>query len=164
MRIKDVFREVTDKNEQIAFLRAKVIGKLVNECTGIYLENYDSIMSGTFNKSLIANLPDVSANAMKSVADTALKRVYKHPMVAEIELSGFKILGTLAGEFTKAVIDPEMHYSKMLLAFMPEQYAIRKEDSVYTKIRTVLDFVSGMTDVYALELYKKLQGTGISSI
>ncbi len=161
---KNVFMEVTDKNEQIAFLRAKVIGKLVNESTDIYLENYDSIMAGTFNQSLIGNLKGKSARAMDIVADTAFHRVYKHPMVAEVELSGFRILGTLVDEFTKAVLDPDIHYSIMLLPFMPEQYAIGNEESVYTKIRTVLDFVSGMTDIYALELYKKLQGTGISTI
>jgi dGTPase len=84
-------------------------------------------------------------------------------MVAEVELSGFKILGTLADEFVKAVLNPELHYSKMLLPFMPEQYVIGKDVPVYQKIQTVLDFVSGMTDVYALDLYRKIQGTGIST-
>jgi len=160
-KFEEVFAEVTDRNEQIAFLRAKVIGKLVNECTGIYLENYEGIMSGTFNKSLISMLPELPAKAMDIVADTAFRRVYKHPMVAEVELSGFRILGTLVDEFTKAVLNPDLHFSKMLLPFMPEQYLIEKEASVYSKIQTVLDFVSGMTDVYALELYRKIQGTGI---
>ncbi len=162
-KFKDVFKEVSDKNEQIAYLRAKVIGKLVNECTNIYFDNYNEIMAGTFNKSLISRLPEVPAQAMQTVADTAFRRVYKHPMVAEIELSGFKILGTLVDEFIKAVLNPGLHYSKMLLPFVPLQYQIGDDASVYQKIQTVLDFVSGMTDVYALDLYRKLQGTGIST-
>ena len=162
-KFNEVFKEVSDNNEQIAYLRAKVIGKLVNECTNIYLDNYDGIMAGTFNKSLISRLSDVPAQAMDIVADTAFRRVYKHPMVAEVELSGFKILGTLVDEFTKAVLNPEPHYSKMLLPFMPQQYLIENDASVYKKIQTVLDFVSGMTDVYALDIYRKLQGTGIST-
>ena len=162
-RFDEVFKEVTDINEQIAYLRAKIIGKLVNECTNIYLDNYNGIMSGSFNKSLIGELQGHSAKAMDIVAKTAFKRVYKHPMVAEVELSGFKILGTLVDEFIKAVLNPGLHYSKMLLPFMPEQYEIGKNMSVYNKIQTVLDFVSGMTDVYALDLYRKIQGTGIST-
>ena len=162
-RFDEVFEEVTDTNEQIAYLRAKVIGKLVNECTDIYLKNYDGIMSGSFNKSLIGELQGYSAKAMDIIADTAFRRVYKHPMVAEVELSGFKILGTLVDEFVKAVLHPGLHYSKMLLPFMPEQYVIGKDVPVYQKIQTVLDFVSGMTDVYALDLYRKIQGTGIST-
>jgi len=162
-KFNEVFKEVSDNNEQLAYLRAKVIGKLVNECTNIYLDNYKEIMDGTFNKSLISHLSDVTAQAMDIVADTAFRRVYKHPMVAEVELSGFKILGTLVDEFTKAVLNSELHYSKMLLPFMPQQYLIEEDASVYQKIQTVLDFVSGMTDVYALDLYRKLQGTGIST-
>jgi len=159
----NVFKEVTDKNEQIAYLRAVVIGKLVNHCTDIYLENYDSIMDGSFNRSLIGELSGPTGNAMEVVAKTAFTRIYKHPTVAEIELSGFKILGTLIHEFTNAVINPDLHYSKMLTTFIPEQYHISKEDSHYNKIQTILDFVSGMTDVYALELYKKILGTALST-
>jgi len=158
-----VFKEVTDKNEQIAYLRAVVIGKLVNLCTDIYLENYNSIMDGSFNRSLIGELSGASGDAMKVVAKTAYNRIYKHPSVAEIELSGFKILGTLIHEFSYAALNPDLHYSKMLKPFIPEQYHISSNDSVYNKIQTVLDFVSGMTDVYALELYKKISGTALST-
>ena len=159
----EVFKEVTDKNEQIAYLRAIVIGKLVNQCTDIYLDNYEDIMNGNFNESLISNLKGIPSSAMKHIAETAITRIYKHPTVAEIELSGFKILGTLIHEFTYAILNPDLHYSKMLSTFIPEQYNTNKQDSVYKKIQSILDFVSGMTDVYALELYKKLQGTALST-
>ncbi len=162
-RIVEVFEEVTDKNEQIAFLRAIVIGKLVNQCTDIYLNNYEGIMNGSFNGGLTGHLTGTSGDAMKEIAETAFTRVYKHPMVAEIELSGFKILGTLVHEFTKAMLEPDLHYSKMLITFIPEQYHIDREDSVYKKIQTILDYVSGMTDIYALELYKKILGTSLST-
>ncbi|NPA38154.1 MAG: dNTP triphosphohydrolase [Chlorobi bacterium] len=162
-RINEVFTEVTDPNERIAFLRARVIGKLVNECTNIYLENYREIMNGTFNKALIKELKNETDEAMKTISGVAFKQVYKHPSVVEVELSGFKILGTLIHEFTNAVMNPELHYSGMLLPFIPEQYRIDSEASVYEKIQSVLDFVSGMTDVYALDLYNKLQGTGLQT-
>ncbi len=162
-KFNEVFKEVTDKNEQVAYLRAVVIGKLVNQCTDIYLDNYDTIMEGSFNRSLIGELTGTSHDAMLEVANTAFNRIYKHPSVAEIELSGYKILGTLVHEFTKAVISPDLHYSKMLKTFMPEQYHINRDESHYKKIQTILDFVSGMTDVYALELYKKILGTALST-
>jgi dGTPase len=162
-RFKEVFDEVTDANERIAFLRAKVIGKLVNECTGIFFDNYDSIMNGTFNKPLIGELKDETGSAMKIIAKTAFKEVYKHPSVVEVELSGFKILGTLIHEFTNAVMEPDLYYSKMLLPFIPDQYRIDENATVYEKIQSVLDFVSGMTDIYALDMYNKLQGTGLQT-
>jgi dGTPase len=160
-RIDKVFQEVTDKNERIAYLRAMVIGHLVDQCTSIFVDHYDAIMAGEFKKSLIHHLTGNANTAMQVCKTIAFNRVYKHPSVVEIELSGFKILGTLVQEFIQAVLKPNRHYSKMLLPFIPEQYIVLPNASVYQKILSVLDFVSGMTDVYALQLYKKIQGIGL---
>ena len=62
----------------------------------------------------------------------------------------------------EAVLNPEDYYSGMILPFIPEQYKVSEKASVYTKVLSVLDFISGMTDVYALDLYRKIQGTGLS--
>ncbi|MFW5754173.1 MAG: dGTP triphosphohydrolase [Marinilabiliaceae bacterium] len=158
--INEVCREVTDINEQIAYLRAGVIGKLVNACTGIFINHHDEILNGTFQKGLTDHLEGAMGNAMKQCKKTGAQRIYKHPSVVEIEIAGFKILGTLLQEFTQAVLYPDHHYSGLLLPFIPEQYKVPEEAPVHLRIQTVIDFVSGMTDVYALELYRKLQGTG----
>ena len=76
-------------------------------------------------------------------------------------MAGYRILGVLLKEFTKAVIDPEDYYSKMLLPFVPQQFRVKPEDTTYHKLQSVLDFVSSMTDVYALDLYKKILGLGL---
>ena len=47
---------------------------------------------------------------------------------------------------------------------MPEQYKVSKADSMYTKIQTVVDYVSGMTDSYALNLYRKIKGIDLPEI
>src|SRR6056297_3118488 len=52
-RKDQVFKEVTDLNEQVAYLRASVINKLVNETARIYLDNHDAILSGSFKGSLM---------------------------------------------------------------------------------------------------------------
>ena len=36
--------------------------------------------------------------------------------------------------------------------------------SMYTKIQTVVDYVSGMTDSYALNLYRKIKGIDLPEI
>ena len=99
---------------------------------------------------------------MDQCKKTGAQRIYKHPSVVEIEIAGFKILGTLLQEFTQAVLSPDHHYSGLLLPFIPEQYKVPENAPVHLRIQTVIDFVSGMTDVYALELYRKLQGTGVA--
>lgn len=160
-KINQVFGEVSDRNERMAFLRAKVIGKLVHLCTGIFWNHHEAILNGQFNKGLIDHLTGTELKAMEICKSTAYSRIYKHPSVVEIEIAGYRILGTLLEEFIKAVTNPDDFYSKMLLPFIPEQFKSEKETPLYEKIQSVLDFISGMTDVYALDLYKKISGTGL---
>ncbi len=161
-KIEEVSREVTDINEQIAFIRASVIGKLVGNCTQIFKDNYDAIMSGTFAKSLIDHLEGKTKVAAEHCAQVSFKEIYRHQSVVEIEISGFKILGSLLHEFSKAVLSPDDKYSSMLLAFIPEQYSAGSQGTAYHKLQSVLDFISGMTDVYALDLYRKINGIGLA--
>ena len=98
---------------------------------------------------------------METCKKLAFKRIYKHQSVVEIEIAGFKILGTLLEEFIKAVINPNDFFSKMLLPFIPEQFKVDEKEPLVDKIQSVLDFVSGMTDVYALDLYRKISGLGL---
>lgn len=161
-KINLVCKEVTDVNEQISFLRAGVIGKLVELCTVIFCENHDAILSGTFSGSLIKKLSGAPEKAMNLCEKTGMDVIYKHPSVVEIEIAGFKILGSLLKEFTNAVMNPGNHYSGLLLPFIPQQYRVNEKASVHQKIQTVIDFVSGMTDVYALDLFRKINGIGLA--
>lgn len=161
-RVNRVCSEVTDTNEQIAFLRAGVIGKLVEACTKLFCENHDAILAGSFSGSLIKKLTGSHATAMDKCVNTGFMQIYKHPSVVEIEIAGFKILGSLLKEFTNAVMNPNDYYSGLLLPFIPQQYCVNNTAPVYQKIQTVLDFVSGMTDVYALDLFRKINGIGLT--
>ena len=157
-KIKEsVYNSVSDTNERIAFLRAGVIGKLIDECINLFMQNYDEIMTGKFQQSLIKNINEPSVSAMKKVSNLSVSQIYKHPDVISVELSGYNILGFLLNEFTNAIISQDSGYSKKLLSLMPEQYKI-KTNNIYIKLQSVIDFISSMTDVYALKLYKDIKG------
>lgn len=162
-RIATVLAEVTDRNEQIAYLRARVIGRMVELCTNVFWDNRASILEGSFAKSLVDYLPSYEAKALENCKQTAFTRIYKHQSVVEIEISGFKILGTLLHEFINAVQTPDQYYSKLLLPFIPGQFRVASDASQYEKLQSVVDLVSGMTDVYALDLYRKINGLGLIS-
>lgn len=161
-RFNEVCLEVTDLNEQIAYLRASVISILVKECVKVFIDNQEAILKGEFEKPLIDFLPENLLEAMRNCEKTAFDKIYRHPSVVEVEIAGYKILGSLLSEFVEAVLNPDDYYSGMILPFIPEQNRVNKEDTVYYKVLSVLDFISGMTDVYALDLYRKIQGTGLS--
>ncbi len=156
--IARTFKVVTDKNERIAFLRAGIINKLINACADIFCQNYETIMMGEFKSSLIKNLTGTNKMAYNKCTELAYSRIYHTNIVTQIQIAGFKILGTILKEYTDAVLKPETYYARNILSVMPEQYQVSKDDSMYTKIQTVVDYVSGMTDSYALNLYRKIKG------
>lgn len=155
-----VFQEVSDRNEQIAFLRASVINELIKQCATIFMVNQEAILAGNFSGSIIDRLQGTLQKAMDECRTVAVRDIYKHPSVVKIEITGYQVLTTLLEAYVPAMLYKKGNYSKKLLSLMPEQYQ-GNNGTDYEKIRSVLDFISGMTDLYALELYKLLKGIGI---
>jgi dGTPase len=87
----------------------------------------------------------------------SIKAIYNHPEVVKIELTGFHVLGTLMEEFSRAVLAPDTNYHRKLKSLLPDQFKPQNNDP-YNQIQSVLDFISGMTDLYAMQLYKDLRG------
>ncbi len=162
--INRTFKIVTDKNERIAFLRAGIINKLINACAETFCNNYEDIMAGEFKSTLIKNLSGTNKTAYDACTDLAYGRIYHTNIVTQIQIAGFKILGTILKEYTDAILKPETYYARNILSVMPGQYQVSKDDSMYTKIQTVIDYVSGMTDSYALNLYRKIKGIEVPEI
>lgn len=156
-RKDSVYKTVTDDNERMAFLRATVINKLVDCVSNVFIENYNAIMEGNFEKSLVYHLPDFEKNALEKCRSFSLKNIYKHNSVVKIELTGFNVIGELIHEFVQAILNPEKTYNKMLLSIIPEQFK-NNNDDLYSRIQVVLDYISNMTDLYAVQLYKDLRG------
>ena len=151
------YHDVSDVNERMAFLRAMLINKLVNCASDIFVKHYDAIMEGCFEKSLISHLPEFEKNALDLCRDESVKHIYRHPSVVKIELTGFNVIGTLLEDFTDAVLNPATPYNKKLLSLVPEQFKVETNE-VYPKLQSVIDFISNMTDLYAVQLYKDLRG------
>ena len=151
------YAEVSDVNERMAFLRAMLINKLVNCASDIFCKHYDTIMEGRFEKSLISHLPEFEKNALEKCRNASVKHIYRHPSVVKIELTGFNVIGTLLENFTDAVLHPDTPYNKKLLSIVPEQFKAQTNDT-YSRLQSAIDFISNMTDLYAVKLYKDLRG------
>ena len=162
-RIEETLLIVTDVNEQIAYLRSAVIGQLIGECSKVFIDNEEAILDGKFDGTLIKKMSEHTGNAYKTCSELAAKKIYKSQEVLDIELAGYKIILTLMELFVNAVLNPDKAYSRQLLNRIPQQYDTNNP-TVYGKIQAVLDYISGMTDVYALDLYKKITGISISSM
>ncbi len=162
-RLERHIARLADPNEQIGYLRSNVIGKLVTACAEEFVNNEDSILSGTYSGSLIDNLGGTLGSGYRSCSDAAYAKIYFAPEVADIEIAGNRILTYLLTQLTGAVLQPEKNYSRLLLGQMPQQYET-SAPTLYGRIQSVLDHVSGMTDVYALNLYRKLNGHTLPAV
>ncbi len=154
---------VSDVNEQIAYLRSSVIGLLISECTEAFLNNEAKILEGEFEGSLIRHISEQPAAAYKHCADISMRKIYRSRDVLDIELAGFRIISTLLELMIDAVRSPEKAYSQLLINRVSDQYNI-KAPALYEKIQAVLDYISGMTDVYALDLYRKINGNSLPAV
>lgn len=151
---------ITDKNEQIVYMRASVIGKLENECAAAFLANEESIMNGTFQGSLIKSINARQRDAYRQCSEVAFNRIYRSKPVLDVELAGYRVMTTLMEQLIDAVVNPDRFYSKQLLMRVSSQYEINAPD-VDTRIMAAVDFISGMTDVFALDFYQKINGTSL---
>ena len=154
---------VSDPNEQISYLRAGIIGKLASACFDAFEKNYDEIMTGSFEGSLLKNISPELKAAMGKVQQLSVSRIYSHRSVVEIEIAGYKIIGTLMEVFCDAILNPGSDLHRKINALMPAQFCPLK-NSNYAKIQSVVDFISGMTDNYALDLYRKIKGINLPGI
>ncbi len=162
-KMQKTLHVVSDINEQIAYLRSSVIGLLVDECSNVFMENEQRILNGKFDKPLIKCISSLPNNAYRIATDISYKKIYKTKDVVDIELAGHRIIGFLLDTFIAAVEDPNANYSKLILSRIPEQYE-KDAPTLYKRILAVLDFVSGMTDVYALDLYRKITGMSLPTV
>ena len=157
-RIED--EQLTDPNEQIQYLRACVIGKLENECVTAFLNHEDDILSGLFTGSLIDHISELPRQAYVQCTKLSKIRIYRSKPVLDVELSGYRIMATLMELMTEAIEHPDRYYSQQLIGRVSSQYDIENPD-LETRLMAVVDYISGMTDVYALDVYQKICGISL---
>ena len=158
--IQKTMQLVSDTNEQIVYLRSCVIGCLEHECVNVFLEHEEELLEGTFKGSLIDHISETPRTAYRTCEKMAYAKIYRSKDVVDIELAGFQVITTLLDLMIEAVCHPRKAYSQLLINRVSQQYDIGAE-RLYDRIMAVLDYISGMTDVYALDLYRKINGTSL---
>ena len=162
-RILNRMSEVEDANEQIVYLRSCVINALENECVRVFVENEEKILAGEFSGCLIDHIADIPLKAYRKCEEVSYGRIYHSKDVVDIEIAGFKVITTLLDLMVQAVIHTDRSFSQLLINRVSTQYDI-KAPTLYGRLLAVLDYISGMTDVYALDMYRKINGMSIPTL
>ena len=154
---------ITDNNEKIVYMRSRVIGMLERECVETFVKHEKEILEGTFEGSLIGNISELPCEAYKYCTKLSRSRIYNSKPVLDVELSGYKIMETLMQVMVNAALHPERYYSQQLIGRVSSQYDIQSDD-FETRLMAVIDYITGMTDVYALDVYQKINGISLPII
>lgn len=151
------YRQLDDDEGRIEYLRARAIGNLVRAALAVFEEHYDAIMDGRFEHDLAGR--SRFAPQLKEIAALSRERIYATPSVLQIEAAGFEILGGLLEKIVPALATPADARSaahRKIVQIVPRQFA--RGTSAYERLLGATDFISGMTDTYALKLFRRLNG------
>ncbi|MDE6399705.1 MAG: dNTP triphosphohydrolase [Muribaculaceae bacterium] len=162
-RMERAMGHLDDPNEQVGYLRSNAIGVMVGECAGVFADNEERMLAGERMPSLVSQMRPRLAEAYSRCSHIAWNRIYCASDVVDVDIAGNRIITYLMDALMDAVLHPERNSSKLLLLKVPRQYDTGAA-SLYERLQSVLDHVSGMTDVYALDLFRKLNGHSLPAV
>jgi dGTPase len=158
-----------EKKERIEFLRALAIGTAVQQTAEFFLSRETEILAGEFDEPLIDHIP--AGQELETIKRRSIETIYSTTRGVEIEAAGFAVLGGLLDDFVAAVSDVARRgnkhaspRSRKLLRLVPEQSlgpGREPDANPYQRLLRMIDFVSGMTDSYAVGLFKKIRGISL---
>jgi dGTPase len=149
----------SDLLDNIKYLRSKAIHQLILEAKHIFLDFESEILSGEFDAPLTSVIP--SADSLKEIVDITRRKVYESCEVIEVKVAGYEVLGGLLEEFITAISQEDLSKSYLIKKLLPNFKADDENLDLYNKILKVTDYISGMTDSYAVSVYKKIKGISL---
>lgn len=152
-----------EHGDKIAYLRAKTIDELAKQISSAFIEAEPQIIEGNFFGDLISLIP--SLNGVKIIKEASKSRMYMHKSVVERELAGYEVIGGLLKIIANAIKKDIIITRKAKSAFkiLPPQFHKESFNSLelYEKLLLAVDYISGMTDSYAISFYRKLMGISL---
>ncbi len=147
------------KKDRLSYLRALAIGTLINEATAVFLTNETAILKGEFPYSLLDKCKYEAQ--IDDIIKLSVAKIYRSREVIEKELAGYNVITKLLDVFVTATNhtykNTATNYDNLILSLLPESIQTPKE-TLYERILTICGFVASLTDGFAMQLYKKLNG------
>ena len=149
-------KHLEDPKRRIEYLRARAIGRLVDEAARIFLENEAAILDGSFDHALF----DVSpvGETLQTVRKVAEEQIYNARQVMEVMAAGYEVISGLLDGYVAGACGPQTARNRVWANLLPEDFARTAGDSNYLRLLQVADMIAGMTDSYAVSAYRRLKG------
>ncbi|WP_052419697.1 dGTP triphosphohydrolase [Hyalangium minutum] len=155
---------------RLGVLRSGAIGVLIQECVAVFSETVQEMEQGRWEKSLVSVRESMSSR-VDAIRNITREKGYQSERVLQIESAGFKTLGGLLDMFASSIVtDAPNKEEKKLRQLLPLEFLQRPGGheldrnkaisnlTPYQRLLCVTDYISGMTDGFAVELYQRLSG------
>jgi dGTPase len=152
----------------IECLRAMVIGCLVNEVSKKFIENLEALTEGSFNEELTKCI--AFNDEFSEFKKIAKEKIYTARQIIEIEAAGYSVIEKLLEFFIKALQEQYefkccggkmSSRSKTIIQLIPESFIGQNKipsSDLYIRVLRMVDYIAGMTDSFAVSVYKKMMG------
>lgn len=175
--VEDRLPRLRDDKERVEYLRARAINELVERAAEAFLEHEGEILAGRFERELPEVLPQTEA--LEAIATLSRERIYDHVEVQEVCAAGYSVIGGLLDLFHQAASETAeaaatdkraAARARTVAHLIPDQFLFGPDPATgeraritdpYRLLLNLTDFIAGMTDGYAVSLYKKVTGMAL---
>jgi len=153
------YYKLKHKKDRLSYLRALAIGTLITEATKVFVENEAAILNGEYPHSLLEKCKYEAQ--INDIIKISVEKIYRSREVIEKELMGYSIISKLLDVFLTASNNKYentlSNYDKLILNLLPEHLQ-EPSKTLYVRVLNICGFVASLTDGFALQLYKKING------
>jgi len=155
----------------IVKLRIHLIQIQITHTIDKFLNNLNNIENGEYMAELVYD--DDEGGIAETLKKFLEEKIFTQREIQSLELTGCSVIKGLLNHFVPEIIEnphPDRAYRLWTMISQSLRYLIEFETGKkklhevdnYFKLRIIVDFVSGMTDKFALSLYQKLEGIKIN--
>lgn len=147
-----------DASERTGYLRATAIGALVAQCADVFAARVDALLDGESVGPLVKLCP--AAPVVRELENLARDKCYQNPNVLEREAAGYNAIHGLLDRFIPPLIEQPKRgsFEARMAALVRQRASVDDNMSTYEKVLRALDYISGMTDSYAVATFRRLSG------
>ncbi|MCC6349795.1 MAG: dNTP triphosphohydrolase [Candidatus Eisenbacteria bacterium] len=145
--------DYAERMERADLMRAIAIHTLVRDAADAFLGSHEGILEGSFAAALESVMRH--RETLRTIQQVCLERCYRARDVLKMELAGAEAIQGLLSILTAAHQDPGSLRGQHLRRLYPRLF---QSAPAYERLLRLTDHVSGMTDHYAVRLYRELRG------
>ncbi len=155
-----------DKELFVQQFRIVMQRKMIRDVIKTFCDNIENIVNGNFKQDLLS--ASASASIRKVFKDLGDIN-FSHKSVLKRELLGDTVITYLLNILTEAVFNHslgEKRTSKnskiiaLICSKTKDAEILKSPGNIYEKFQKIVDYVSGMTDSFALRMYQEFTGKG----